>query len=89
MGPPAGAVTGGDALLKVSGTATRPIVTLGTTDVSAVFKSDSKDGWIGLVTGLKDGDNSIAVRAAGGTATNLVLTNRPLNGTVPFSAGLG
>lgn len=76
-------VTGGDALIKVSGTISRPVVSIDGSDVSAAFKSDRRDGWIGLVTGLKEGDNALAVRAgANSVATTITLTNHPLNGTL-------
>ena len=75
-------VTGGDALIKVSG-ATRPVVAVDGTDVSAVFKSDRRDSWIGLVSGLKDGDNALTVKTGvNGATTTLTLTNHPLNGTL-------
>src|SRR6266699_3096265 len=42
-------VSGGDALVKVSGAHGAPAVTVDGRDVSGAFKSDSKGGWIGLV----------------------------------------
>src|SRR6185503_3090053 len=52
-------VTGGDALLRISGATAAPAVTVGGADVSAAFKADGAGNWIGLVTGLKDGDNAL------------------------------
>src|SRR4051794_29255324 len=55
-------VSGGSALVKVTGTATAPAVALDGKDVSGAFKSDSKGGWIGLVEGLRDGDNRLVAK---------------------------
>ena len=74
-------VTGGDALVKITGASTAPNVTVGGRDVSAAFVFDGSGGWIGLVDGLVDGDNALAVLAGGGPAT-LTLTNHPINGTL-------
>jgi uncharacterized tannase-like protein DUF6351 len=38
-------VTGGDALVRITGAASAPTVSVSGTDVSAVFKSDPKGGW--------------------------------------------
>ena len=74
-------VTGGDALVKVAGTSEAPTVTLGGTDVSAGFVTDGHGGWIGLVEGLRNGDNELAV-SAGLNQAALTLTNHPINGTL-------
>ena len=74
-------VTGGDALVKVTGAAAAPSVTLDGTDLSAAFVADGDLGWIGLVEGLRDGDNRLEV-SAGPSQTALTLTNRPINGTL-------
>jgi Tannase-like family of unknown function (DUF6351)/Putative peptidoglycan binding domain len=75
-------VTGGDALIKVAG-ANRPTVIVDGTDVSGGFTSDHRDSWIGLVTGLKDGDNTLAVSSGGGApSTVITLTNHALNCTL-------
>lgn len=74
-------VTGGDALVKVTGASAAPTVTVAGRDVSAAFKSDSKGGYVGLVDGLKDGDNALVAKAGGAEAT-LTLTNHPINGTL-------
>ena len=73
----------GDVLIRVSGVNNRPVVALEGSDVSTAFKSDRRDGWIGLITGLRDGDNFLAVRTGpSGPLTSLTLTNHPLNGTL-------
>jgi len=74
-------VSGGDALVRISGADGAPTVSVGGKDVSGVFKSDSKGGWVGLVDGLKDGDNQLVAKAAGKEAA-VTLKNHPLNGTL-------
>ena len=74
-------VTGGDALVRVTGASGAPTVTVGGTDVSAGFVTDGDGGWIGLVRGLRDGDNELAVSAGRGQVA-LTLTNHPINGTL-------
>ncbi|MCP8936919.1 DUF6351 family protein [Alsobacter sp. SYSU M60028] len=77
-------VTGGDALVRVTGGDAAPSVAVDGRDVSASFKADPKGGWVGLVTGLKDGDNKLTVKGAGGEQA-LTLTNYKVNG--PLFAG--
>jgi hypothetical protein len=74
-------VSGGNALVRILGTQTAPAVTVGGTDVSGVFKVNSNGGWVGLVDGLKDGDNRLVAKA-GGSEAALTLTNHPRNGTL-------
>ena len=74
-------VTGGNALVKITGASTAPHVTVGGREVSASFVADGRGGWIGLVDTLVDGDNALDVSAGGGQAT-LTLTNHPINGTL-------
>src|SRR5256885_14640457 len=70
-------VTGGDALLKVTGATAAPTVAVDGKDVAIAFKPDGKGGFVGLVTGLKDGDNLVAVKAAPDSA-NGKLGNHPI-----------
>src|SRR3954467_2088748 len=42
-------VSGGSALVKITGADAAPTVTVDGKDVSAAFKADPKGGWIGLV----------------------------------------
>ncbi len=42
-------VTGGDALVRITGAASAPTVPVGGHGVSVAFKSDAKGGWVGLV----------------------------------------
>jgi hypothetical protein len=74
-------VSGGDALVRIAGAHGAPAVAVDGKDVSGVFKSDAKGDWLGLVDGLKDGDNRLVAKADGKEAA-LTLTNHPLNGTL-------
>src|SRR4051794_26424528 len=74
-------VSGGDALVKITGATAAPTVTVGGADVSSAFKGDATKGWVGLVTGLKDGNNDLNAKAGSDTAT-ITLVNRPINGTL-------
>jgi Tannase-like family of unknown function (DUF6351) len=73
-------VTGGDALVRIAGPEA-PKVTIGASDVSGAFRPDQKGGWVGLVEGLKDGDNQLVVKADGKEAT-LTLVNHAVNGAL-------
>jgi Tannase-like family of unknown function (DUF6351) len=74
-------VSGGDALVKISGAARAPAVTVDGKDVSGAFRPDSKGGFIGLVDGLKDGDNRLLAKDGQHEAT-LTLKNHPRNATL-------
>jgi hypothetical protein len=74
-------VTGGDALVRITGTASAPAVSVAGNDVSTAFKSDAKGGWVGLVSGLKDGSNALTAKA-GGKDASLTLVSHPVNGTL-------
>ncbi|MDB5868358.1 MAG: hypothetical protein JWP96_690, partial [Polaromonas sp.] len=79
-------VSGGDALLAVTlppafTDATKLVVILNGADVSSAFKPDPANASqrIGLVTGLKDGANTLTANL-GGAVAQLVLTNYPKTG---------
>jgi hypothetical protein len=74
-------VSGGDALVRISGAAAAPQVTVGGSDVSGAFRSDAKGGWIGLVAGLADGVNKLTAKA-GDREAAVTLVNHPVNGTL-------
>lgn len=74
-------VSGGDALLKISGATAAPTVTVEGKDVSAAFKTDGKGGFIGLVDGLKVGNNAVVAKAGTEQAT-VTLNNRGINDTL-------
>ena len=77
-------VTGGSALVAVStnGGLSNHVLVNGT-DVSATFAPDPNDSTrvVGVVTGLKVGDNTLFADA-GGDATTVTLTNYPIAGPV-------
>src|SRR4051812_39651232 len=61
-------VTGENALVRISGATTAPIVTVGKNDVSKSFKTDAAGNYIGVVTGLAVGNNALTVKAGADTA---------------------
>ena len=74
-------VTGGDALVEITGASSAPNVRVRGRDVSGTFIANGMGGWVGLVDRLVDGENTLAAAAGGGHAT-LSLTNHPTNGTL-------
>ena len=74
-------VTGGDALVRVTGANGAPTASVAGMDVQVAWVADGSGGWIGMVDGLSDGDNALAV-SAGGIEATLTLTNHPINGTL-------
>lgn len=77
-------VSGGDVLVEIAN-GTGASVTLNGEDVSAMFHSGTKpNSLLGLVTGLTNGKNMIAVADKTGQET-LVVTNYPITG--PISSG--
>src|SRR5262245_9263136 len=74
-------VSGGSALVKVSGAASAPTVTVDGRDVSNAFKADNKGAWIALIEGLKQGDNRLVAKAGAGDAS-VTLKNHPINGAL-------
>lgn len=73
-------VTGGDALIRVTG-AEAPTVTINGADVSAAFAAHPDGGWVGLVEGMQDGENTLVVATGGGQATE-TLVSHGLNDTL-------
>jgi len=74
-------VTGGDALVKVSGTAIGPVITVEGKDVTSAFKADGSGNYVGLVTGLKDGSNALVAKA-GVDQASATLVNHAINDTL-------
>ena len=74
-------VTGEDALVQVAGATAAPTVMVGTTDVSSAFKKDANGNYIGLVSGLVKGANTVSVKAGADSAT-LALTDHGINDTL-------
>jgi hypothetical protein len=74
-------VTGGDALVRITGISAAPSVTVDGAGVWAAFTADRNGAWIGLVDGLADGRNTLVV-ADGGHEASLTLTNHGINDTL-------
>jgi Tannase-like family of unknown function (DUF6351) len=83
-------VSGGDALVSIDlpdgVAAAQARITLDGADISTAF-ADQGDGTVqGLVTGLDDGDNVLAVEATGGgrrpRPAQLTLVNHPIGGPI-------
>ena len=74
-------VSGGSALVRISGSSAAPSVSVDGADVSGVFKADPQGGWLGLVANLKDGANKLVAKA-GGQEAALTLSNHPINATL-------
>lgn len=79
-------VTGGDALVAVdvpAGTALADVrVSLNGADVSSRFRADAGRRVIGLVTGLKSGQNSLEATIKGGAPARLSVVNHAITGPV-------
>ncbi len=87
LSSPAHLVSGGSALILVSGTAAADSVTvlLNGNDVTSAFKLNSVNGTqIGVVPGLINGQNTVVAKAPGASDT-LALTNYPITG--PITSG--
>jgi hypothetical protein len=85
-------ITGGDALVEVklpaAATASSLKVDLDGTDVTPAFTTRADGRTVGLVTGLKDGANTLTVSSSNGTfqGAKLVVTNHPQGGPVILAA---
>lgn len=77
-------VTGGDALVRVSGTASRDVrIFSNDADVTSAFKpSPDGDGLVGLVTGLRVGQNTLTAKAGNGASGQLRIVDYPASGPV-------
>jgi Tannase-like family of unknown function (DUF6351) len=74
-------VSGGSALVRITGASGAPAVTLDSKDVSGAFKTDTRGGFVGLVEGLKDGDNRLVAKG-GGREASVTLRNHAINATL-------
>ena len=72
-------ISGGDALVAVSQQAR---VLRNGTDVTDAFERRSDGSFAGLVTGLREGPNTITAQAPDGSGAQLTLTNHPIGGPV-------
>jgi hypothetical protein len=75
-------VSGGDALVsvKVKNAGAQVRAALNGTDVSSAFKKVSDDVWVGTVSGMKVGANTL-VADSGGAPSTVNLTNFPIPST--------
>jgi Tannase-like family of unknown function (DUF6351) len=74
-------VSGGSALVRIGGASGAPAVTVDGKDISGAFKQDAKSGWVGLVEGLRDGDNRLVAKIAEREVA-LTLRNHAINATL-------
>jgi hypothetical protein len=86
-------VTGGDALVEVKlpagvTTSSSLKVDLDGTDITSAFTTRSDGRIVGLITGLKNGANTITARSSNLTfaVAKLVITNHPIGGPVLLGA---
>ncbi len=85
-------VTGGDALVEVklpAGVATASLrVDLNGTDITSTFTNRADGRIVGLVTGLKNGANTVTASASDSSfvGARLVITNHPIGGPVLLGA---
>jgi hypothetical protein len=79
-------VSGGDALVQVlppAGTdASATTVDLNGSDVTSAFAVRQDGRFLGLLKNLRNGDNVVTARAAGGGAARLTIANHPIGGPV-------
>src|SRR5262249_52246222 len=80
-------VSGGDVLAEVRPAAGAPLgprwITLnGGSDIAPTFKAGPDGALVGLVTGLRDGENKLSASVAGGGGMSLTITNHPRGGPV-------
>src|SRR4051812_25954544 len=79
-------ISGGDALLRVvlpSGASASDVrVTLNGSDVTSKFGLSRSGKFIGLVSGMHDGDNTVEAMLPDGRGARLAITNHPLGGPV-------
>lgn len=78
-------VTGGDALVAVKGVGSAKLsVQVNGDDVTSAFRPDPADAdrMLGVVTGMKDGPNTLLAKIDGGPPGQLKLTNYPITGPV-------
>ena len=71
-------VSGGSALLRVTGGNAAPAVTVNGSTGQVDFKADGKGGFVGLVKGLALGDNAVTL-GTGADAASLKLVDHDIN----------
>lgn len=78
-------VSGGDALVRIGATGVDPEsihVRLNGRDITGEFQRHSNGAGLGLISGLRRGDNTVTATAPGGRGARLTITNHPLGGPV-------
>ncbi len=79
-------VAGGEAHVEITyppgARRARSWVLLNGRSVAAVFRSPAKRRFTGVVDGLRQGDNTLEVRASSGSGARLTITNHPIGGPV-------
>jgi hypothetical protein len=82
-------ISAGDALVEVTPPAgvdaARIAVSLNGSDVSSQFAVRPNGRFMGLLGGLKDGDNEVSASAPGAAAAHITVVNHPIGG--PVTAG--
>ena len=74
-------VSGGDALVQVSGVTDAPTVTVGDRDVSDAFTVDGETA-VGLIDGLPDGESVVEAATPGGDTGSLTVVSHPVAGPI-------
>lgn len=81
-------ISGGDALVEWIPAddvdRTKAMVTVGSTDVTSSFATRSNGRYIGLITGLSNGENVLTVKADGWAPASTTITNHPNGGPVIY-----
>ncbi len=75
-------VTGGDALVRVSGPVSGVTLDVDGRDVTDRLRAGGPGVLTGVVGGLRNGDNVLTARTPGGLAALLVVTSHPIIGPV-------
>ncbi len=79
-------VSGGDALVAISvpdgADPADLVVELDRTDVTTAFADRPNGRFMGLVTGLAEGDNELVAQLPGGAGASIAITNHPIGGPI-------
>ena len=75
-------ISGGDALVELAGNATGVRVDVDGADVTGKFAARPGGRWMGILDGLKVGENVVTARAPDGTFSRITITNHPIGGPV-------
>lgn len=85
-------ISGGQALVEIDPpegiAANRISVSLGGQDVSSMFAVRENGLYEGVVTGLKNGTNTLTAAISGGTSSSISITNHPVGGPVIYGPQL-